>query len=222
MFRCPTKRAEQRGRWKPSRSPAATGSRSGPGKDYLSFSRIYEHNLFLRWSLNCTADLLISLLFVFRSPCRREWAVLEVFDQIEAQLPARQNGQSPRGPLEVPGPWKLWGDCMSSGLCKFNWVCLWVCITKARYQHQMIAASFFHRLCANYPRVLLYYTSLQICAMLCWRLCISKSRIHLLPWPKKNIYLTSNHSALLAVPESLTNSRINLYNPTQMSKNYKP
>lgn len=26
-------------------------------KDYLSFSRIYEHNLFLRWNLNCTADL---------------------------------------------------------------------------------------------------------------------------------------------------------------------
>lgn len=28
-----------------------------PGRAYLSFTRIYEHNLFLRWSLNCTSEL---------------------------------------------------------------------------------------------------------------------------------------------------------------------
>lgn len=31
------------------------------------------------------------------------------------------------GPPEVPGPWKLLGYYMSTGLWKFNWVCLWIC-----------------------------------------------------------------------------------------------
>lgn len=104
MFRCPTKRVEQRGRWKPSRSPAATGSRRGPGKDYLSFSRIYEHNLFLRRSLNCTADLLILLLFVFRSPCRREWAVLEVCFTSRLDYQPGKMGHRPAGPQRSRGP----------------------------------------------------------------------------------------------------------------------